>query len=835
MDAEDKKIIKDEIAPLVQNGDLTLFLGAGISIATPTVNELGIPSTPDLIKRICSAAGYSKEEADTADLPTAFGVGEDDIDNFENFLISNFTATRPHDWQRRIFQNWWRAIFTTNIDTIPEKCVELNNVQSSKFPSYQVFNYKDREPVQNLPTSPPLVYLHGMVSKPNEGFVFDNVSYAEHSVNQSDWLTKSALHIAHGNCLFVGSKFKESDIESSLRRREIWEGNISNAKNWIVLRSFTSLERKSYLKRGIVPIKANADEFFRYLFSLYTPLTKHKFIKKKAPFLSENTDDKSLAWFTKNMDLVPDKLELASRKKGPFSLFYNGDMPSWFYIVNNVPTNFKNVKSLVEQIIQFESSDERAKIFTVLGPLGSGKTTISMLAMASLAKTHSNIYEYSGLDGINIEATWNVVKDLKGLVVIFIDSSSSYYYAINEIVERVMERSTSCKLCFILEERTIYFERNKRHFNKVAKDVFSHIKVENIDKNDAGSLYDKTMDLGIKFEKLEDLSKEQSIEKIVSFDNGYNGDLLATLYDLSSRKSYIEQLTEEYEEINSLEAKSVFENISLVTASRLAIPVNYLCEVHSFSVEALLSLIQEHLKDKVHYQGVSMTVTSRHHSIAEFHISNNFDKKDLKDTIIQLMRCLSTKFSVEDIKKHPISYKIYSKVMSYHYLTETLFKGKRLYPYIHEIYSECQKYFSDDGVFWLQYGRFLERDKKVDEALHCFRKGLGLYDSFQIRHALGQLLLKKYRLDKHPDDNEFDEGVKLLKAEIDSRGYSDAYPYTALGDELIKIHNKNRNADECASILKETINKGLKYHRDDKFFSKMVGRYFSIVKDTVIS
>ncbi|MCT7358945.1 SIR2 family protein [Thalassolituus pacificus] len=834
MKEEDKRLISMEIAPLVHNGDITLFLGAGISIDTPAINGLGIPSTPNLIKRICKVAGYEDNVAETADLPTAFGVGEDEIDNFENFLISNFTAKSVENWQLKIFQNWWRAIFTTNIDTIPELCINKNLTIGKDFPSYCVFNYDDREPIQSLPTEPPLVYLHGKVSSPSSGFIFDNVSYADHSVKQSDWLVKSALHISHGNCLFVGSKFKESDIETALRRRQSWDKDQSETKNWIVLRSFTELEKNAYKKRGITPIEADAKEFFEVLFSIVSPLSRHKFIKKKAPFLAENTDDKSLAWFTKNMSLVSEEIERSTKKNSPFSLFYNGDMPNWFYMRNQVPAEISSSRKIVEEIIKFENSDEKGKILAVLGPLASGKTTAAMLALSNISGTHNNIYQFSGLDGIDIEATWSVVKDLKGLVVIFIDSSSGYFYAVNEIIERVLDRPTSCKLCFLLEERTIQFDRNKRHFTKIPQSVFTKVKINNLDFNDAGCLLDKTEELGVSFEKLKGLERNSAIRKIVDYDQGYNGDLLATLYDLSYGKPYKEKLAEEFEEIDDGLARDIFETVSIVTASRLEIPINYLCEIYSISVESLINLIESKLKDKLHHRGMSMTLTSRHHSIAQFHLENNFDKKELTEKIISLMKCVSSKFGIDDIKLHPISYKIYSKVLSYHYLTEILFSGSENYSFVHEIYSECQKYFPNDGIFWLQYGRFLERDKKIEEALHCFRKGLALYDSFQLRHALGQLLLKKYRLDKSPDDSDYREGVKILQNEIDSRGATDAYPYTALGNELIKIYNKGRKKIEIAYSLKEIINRGLKLHRTDQYFSTMVSRYITSVGDTEV-
>lgn len=834
MKDEDKRIIREQIAPLVQNGDVALFLGAGFSIGTPSINNKSVPSSPGLVNRICEEAGY-KEEAEYTDLPTAFGLGEDEIDNFENFLISNFTVTEPEIWQCKVFQYWWRTVFTTNIDTIAESAIRKNNLQNSSFPGYRVFNYSDREPVQSLPTEPPVVYLHGMVSRPVDGFVFDNVSYAENTVNQGDWLSKCSLHISHGNCLFVGSKFKESDIETALRRRKVWEGeNHERENNWIVLRSFSEIERRSYAKRGITPIEAEAKEFFEYLFGLIGTLSQKKFIKRKAPYLSDMSDNKSSSWFSKNMASVSVELQQASVKRGPYSLFYNGDMPDWFYVYNEVPTEFHSYRTLLTKILDFENSGDKVMVLPVLGPLGSGKSTCIMQALSKLSSTHNNIYQYVGLDGINIDYAWRVIKDLKGLVVIYVDASSSYFYAINDIIYKVLNNSSSSRVCVVLEERTLQYERNKRHFVDVPRGVISPIYQENIDRDEAALLLDKTSSLGISFEKLKGLDRKSSIDKIVNFDNGYNGDLLATLYDLSSRKSYKEQLNEEYEEILGEKAKDIFETISLVSASRLSIPVNYLSEIHSISVDKLMEVIKDQLNGKVSYRGASMTVGARHHSIAEYHLSNNFDKKSLRDRIISLMKCLSGKFSIEDIKKHPISYKIYSKIMSYHYLTETLFKGKENYEYVHEIYSYCQTLFYDDGIFWLQYGRFLERDGNVSEALHCFRKGLELYDSFQLRHALGHLLLKKYRLDKVHDDSEFEEGVKLLQYEIDSRGANDGYPYTAMGNELIRIYNSGMNQDKCATLLKSLINRGLQIHREDSHFTEMVGRYFKTFKNAKV-
>lgn len=831
MDEQVKELINKQISPLLRNGDITLFLGAGISIGTPAINGEGIPSSPELVRRICVAAGHGEEAAKTADLSTAFAVGADEIDNFENFLISNFTTNKPYEWQIKIFQNWWRAIFTTNIDTIPEKCIEINKFKNADHPDFRVFNYRDREPIESLPTSPPVIYLHGRVSKPNEGFIFDSVAYAEHATNQGDWLIKCALHISHGNCLFVGSRFSESDIEVALRNRKAWETESGSLNNWIVLRDFTSLEESNYKKRGITPIKADAKDFFEYLFSQVTPLTTHKFITKKAPFLSDDSSNSARAWFLKNMDNVQEELMKVASKKAPFSLFYQGAFPEWFYIRNNVPAAFSSYQQLKNEIIKFEQSDEKAKIIPVIGSLASGKTTTVMLALSDFSKTHNNVYQFSGLDGLDIEPFWNVVKDLKGLVIVFIDASSSYFYAVAEIVKRAIDGRSSCQICFVLEERSIHFDRNIRHFAGVPEKIVSKVTVNNLSREDASLLYDKTLGLGIVFEKLANLKREKAINMLVDFDQGYNGDLLATLYDLSFRKSYHEKLKEEYEEIEEGLAREIFVTISLVTASRLRLPMNYLCEIYSISADNLMTIINTTLKDKVFYRGNSMTLGARHHSIAQFHLENNVNKEELKDKILDLVICMSNKFTVDDIRLHPISYKIYRQVLSYRYLTDDLFKGSLNYEYIREIYSKCQNYFADDGVFWLQYGLFLERDNNLPEAEHCFRKGLALFDSFQLRHALGKLLLKKFRFEGGKKSEDFVEGLKLLMDEIESRGSSDAYPYNSLGSELIKLYESGIQKDFCLEKLKEIINRGMAAHRTEEVFANMVKRYMAIDKE----
>ena len=438
-----------------------------------------------------------------------------------------------------------------------------------------------------------------------------------------------------------------------------------------------------------------------------------------------------------------------STKTGPYTRFYFGDIPDWFYISHNVPAMFSYVDKLITTVLSFKNSNDKANLIHIIGSVGSGKTTVALQALSILSRTQENIYNFIGVNGIHVEHLWSVIKDVKGLVVIYIDSAANHFYAVNNIIERALDSNTGCKICVITEDRSTQYYLNNRHLYQIPHKIIHKITLNTLDRDDASKLLEKADSLGVVYEKLKGLNNHKRIEKVISFDEGYKGDLLATLYDLSSGESYRDKLNDEYREILSPEAKSLYEMISLVTACKLPLPLNYLSDSENISVNTAMQYLKKDLDGKVHVRehGKStIGITARHYTIAEFHLTKCFPKERIKDHIL----------------------------------------------------------YAHDGVFWLQYGRFLEKDKQIPEALHCFRRGLDLYDSFQIRHALGHLLLKKYRTEGMNDEQEYIEGIQWLEGEIKTRT-TDSYSYTTLCSELSKILEANPQNQHAKETLQKYV------------------------------
>lgn len=818
MNENEKEVIRNEIAPKVRSGNVTLFLGAGYSLGAKA-KKGGIPSSGELVKRICSET-EKNELADKISLSDAFSYGERKIENFEDFLKENFECVEAENWQVKVFEYWWRAVFTTNIDSVPEYSL-LAIRDGIKYPLYQIYNFKDRKPLSPLVVEPPVVHIHGYVKRASEGFVFDNVQYADFTSAEPDWLRECALHVYHGSCLFVGSKFNESDIEYSIRRRESFDSD-DRSDSWIVLKTVDDISRDNYIERGIYPIEATAEEFFEELFNHLNYVSPKKFMKQKAPYLDDSERTAASSWFYQNFLNIGVELEKASVEKGVESFFYEGDYPSWYYVSRQVPAQMTASIFLEKILSDFISSEDKARLVSVVGKIGAGKTTACMSAVAKIARIEKNVYWHFGIDGIDIEHVWSILKNAKGAFFLVIDAAAEHFYAINELIKRVNQDSIGARLCVVFEERTYNFNRNKRHLYDVVDQQWKEVRVSDLTESDAEKLLDSAYKVGVSFPKLGGLDRGASISKLISVDHGYRGDLLATLHDLSSNVALNKKLYSEFLEIENNEARLIYITISILSADRLHLPVSYLSEVHNVGIPRVMGIIQKDLKGKVYYDRRNFTVSSRGHSISEYQIKNIFSKDDLKGSIVGLLQCVAKKFDIQDIRKHPISYRIYKAIVSHKYLSGVLFSGKDNEKIIHSVYSEAQRYFSHDGVFWLQYGKFLESVDELDQAVHCFRKGLSLYPgSFQICHALGQILIKRFSKGGCLEVQDFDEGVRILELEIKSRGNHDPFPYCSLIEGILGVVSMDYEVENNVALLKEYATEGLKYHKKDTRFAAL--------------
>ena len=218
-------------------------------------------------------------------------------------------------------------------------------------------------------------------------------------------------------------------------------------------------------------------------------------------------------------------------------------------------------------------------------------------------------------------------------------------------------------------------------------------------------------------------------------------------------------------------------------------------------------------------------VKCRHRIIAQYYFDNCIARSGNVLMIVGILEFLSRKFTIEDIRLHPLPYRIYKEIISFEFLYESFFPKASRRADTERTYHEAQRFFGQDGVFWLHFGRYYRKTKRWDESIDCFRTGLNFYDSFQTRHSLGTALLEKYIAGGCEDWALYEEGTQLLETERARRGVLDTYPTTTLLSLLIRVVTVAPGNADAEERLKDCVNSGLKNFGDDEFFRAQLSKY----------
>ena len=795
MDTHDIEIIEREIIPALENGRIMLFLGAGFSVGTPSISSK-IPSSQELIDLICQKMDL--EDHHDIDLQEAFQLGNLKITDFEKFLIDTFTVKKPFSWQIDLFRYWWRSIFTTNIDTVIEESIKiLNLTQSNIHPDYKIYCHKDIKPIQMSGVERYIVKLHGSITRPKDGFIFERAAYAINSIEKYDWMHDVAANIAAGNCLFLGSRFKEIDIDIEISKRNKLYNNAHKPSSWIVLNKFAGYEKELYSAKNITPITATIEEFVKYLTDKVRPLSQKSYIKKHLPHLHISEQDPAPSnWFLKSFSSVQSLLSLEENYvKGKF---FDGDMIDWKYIRDDVPAELSYCNIIVDSINKYiKSSEKGIFLINIIGAVCCGKTTAAMQALKKLSLIHNNIYYFNSEEGIDIEFFWKTIKDLKGVSIFYFDNGYEHYYALDEIIKRLDEIKGKQKIVFLTESRFIKFAYHQRHFKSIDYNMIKNIEISQLDKDDAKLIIEKINQLGITYEKFKDTSEAEKVDMLISKTTGYAGDLFAAFYDLSSSKSYEKRIEDEFLEIENPDALYLYTVLLFSSMIRINFPLAYLSEICRMSVYKVVEICNNELKGKIKKIERPLLqeerYSARHISLASYIIKNLINKEQLQIIIVEILKVVGTKFTIKDIKLHPLPFRIYKEIISYKFITD-IFKSKHI-ECIEKIYSHAEMLFNMDAFFWLQYGRFLDKQKKYEDAVYCFRRGLSLHETPHLLHALGHVLVKKYINEKCSNIEERDEGISLLYAHFLQYGKTDPYFATTLLDMISQIISENHDSE----------------------------------------
>ncbi|WP_405648781.1 SIR2 family protein [Pseudomonas sp. Ld6] len=823
MNQSDIDIIKNEIAPAINSGEISLLLGAGFSITNKTQRGR-LPSGEGLRDLILSECNLTAGPKTT--LKDAYVLGSRQIANFSGFLSSCFVVQDAEPWQLKMFQYAWNRVYTTNIDNVLNVACEKQSGVGKLGGDFKFFNYSDQGVLSDTIGSIPVVTIHGTCLKLDEGFIFSTLEYAKASTKVYDWHRDLAAKILTGGLVVIGNQLEETDIDTYLAARiSDYPHADTSANNWIVMPNPDVIKMANYEANGFRVLDCTAEEFFNTLFSSVGAKSIGEIMVENVPQIKKVVANvKSLTWFKGAFSYVASEIESAASKTGIVRHFITGADPEWFYIYNEAHAKIGKQEVLSSTLGRLLRENQVGLgVLHVVGPSGSGKSTAIRVALQSLSTSYRCVYEFN--DGAELSTSYlrSVIENLGEKSVFVFYSASEYYYSISYLSDALSEKKKPYCL-FVLEERSHEHERNKRQLT--LRFEANYLRMGHLSLRDAESIANKIDYHGFDFPNFSKKSISARARVILDKERGYSGDLLTTLFSLTSNENFEKKIFEDYQTVQDGLPKQILNLVVVINQLGHQPPLSYVAGIFGISVDAVLNELASGLSGIVVLNQKTMTLKLRHRVIAEFYYKNCIAKNGQVDLIVSALIFLSRQFTVDDIKFHPLAYKIYKDIISYNFLYKIHYPTNSRSADTERTYHEVQQYFGRDGIFWLHFGRYYRKTGRLENAITCFRTGLGYYDSFQTRHSLGMALLETFIEGNGVDAEAYTEGVVLLDNERISRGNTDAYPCTTMIGLLQQIEKIPNHKTDAGTRLKICINMGLEHFRDDPHFNSILKNQF---------
>lgn len=752
-----------QIKNAIENGRLIILLGAGASFGCTNKQGKNPPLGFELGNILSKEIGIDIQDGDN--LSEIYLASKDILGNQLISLLEKYYkhCTASNDY-KEIIKYPFPRIYTLNIDDSFEKAAN----ESSRFSNFNVYRRNDRiKDFDASYESTSLIKLNGDINVPSEGFIFSPTEYAEGSANEPIWYKELANDFHRYTFLFIGTKLDEPLFNHVVEKYKLkYKG--SSPKSFLLTKSISKIKETTLKAKNIEYIQGGINNFTEWLkINFPNGITSNDVLRKSRPELFSNTDNVVV------VNRANFSLEYENKEHG-INDFYRGFKPTWQDIINGVPADLTETLNLAQKVIH-----KTSRLFLILGPAGSGKTTA--LKQISLYTADNNNYVYY-MDGIAEN-----IKDLVGRLEKRLDAP--YYIFIDRIadvsseIEHILNNPSYSNAIFIgAENIRIWKDRGESNisYNKCIISDYSQISPDDVDP-----ILNKLEKFG-NWTRLNKMSLSDRRKEILDKSRKQ---LLIGLLEATSGEGYKKIIEKDFFSIQDHAQKSLLILTGLATLQR------------SFSSESTLSRALNNLDitDSVEnlikrMDGIisysNGKIMTRHRKYIEEIIYNYIDTDEL-------VRCIKAYILAFSVYEYPIVVNlknrkdsaIYKGLINFRFLKKIIANKSSIL----EIYKYFEKYLELEGLFLLQYGLALRHYKQHKESLEKLRTAREAYsDSIHIEHAYAQqLLILAYEgeVDKTISYHYLNEAISILRniESTNKNSQTDLYPIATLSKGHIKV------------------------------------------------
>lgn len=798
--------MNDYLKNSMLNGELILFVGAGVSKSSLTQRGEPIPDGYKLAESLCMKIGL---DFNGESLSKVYGVAKKRIGEkrLVEFLEDNFKYCQPSDDYKILVSLPFKRVYSLNIDDCIERASYNNKEHDLEVKSRNDF-ISEYTYLNNKMT---LIKLNGDINRPDLDFIFSAQEYARNLTKTISWYTELAKDMHTYTFLFIGTKLEEPLLEYYLELFKKNNNIATSTKSYVLTPNATEIEKISLSEHNLEHISGKLSDFISYIETEFngTLPTYKDVVGNLNPYMIK--DDKHLEIVSKITpvslrNIVPKTP--SSNHVDNIRDFYRGFKPTWQDIIDNVPASLKKTKEFTDNV--FSNPNNPCELFVIHGVAGCGKSTaLKQISLHLANKKQSSVYF--------VDNSYENLND----VVSYLDSikNQPYYICIDRIINNnyrelldiIVKKRT--KAIFIITENTALWERKAKAFlQPVTTEI---LNMSTIEPDDVDEILAKIKEFG-NWTRLEKMTKPERRRELAG---KASRQLLIGLLEVTSGLGYQEIITKDFKSLSSVDERN------LLLLSSIAALENYPSNEETLS--RALAFLNPDFNTSVKYLADNMRgilkynhgdITTRHRVYSErvFNIDKNSELK--KVLLIAYIRSfINYKFPiVQNLSKKEAS--IYKHLVNYKFLIRFLGNNQEE---ILDIYNHFEKSLENEGLLLLQYGLALRHFGHTYEAFEKLQIALNAYpNSPHIEHALAhqKLILASENKSIHnlSRENLFNEAkialVRLSKVEA---GFfkNDSYPIVTLSKGHINYLIYLNKVDDSKKVAEDYF-ENLKSHSE---------------------
>lgn len=754
----------------IANGNAILFLGAGASAGS--LNSHGEPllSTKQLAKILATESGfnYTNESLYVVYAAAKHVLGT----NLLRILERHFRHCRPSDEYMALARFPWMRVYTTNIDDAFERALEGSEVPNPQRVRIQTRKSQFVDHDQTY-SQLDLVKLHGSIDRLHEGVIFSSTEYAIEAANPSPWYSQIGYDYQNYSFIIVGSSLKEPLFYQQVQyaREKVRD---TSPQSYLVLPCLSELQRTAFANTRILHVEWTLTDFVRWLQEQFpagldftdVAANNNPSIRKLMTGKHEDLARRAKA-LSDVLQVQPTEMRSTDLQPGRIRNFYRGFKPTWSDIADGIPADTDDIKNLVEKIQDALSS--KVQCVVVYGPAGSGKSTACRLAAFQLVRTSAiACYFTPGTNEHLISALEELDAANEERYIVICDRLEP---SVASIVDSLQKKKFPKLLLLAVESQHAWSDRIRSKFVDISVVEYT---ISRISREDVTQILSKLEQFG----PWTLLARSTPRQREHVLFRKSRRQLLIGLLEATQGMGFEEIIERDYRSLTSNEHRSFLVVVGLASIHRLYLPISYAAralenlQIEKSPAELLVAM------EGILYNA-NGRLFARHPVYVRSLIESNIDTNELANIVEKLIHVF-TNYRAPVIKSLTRNEShLYKKTINNRFLRGILRNNERR---ILGIYQSLEKYFEQDGLYWLQYGLALRHFGHQGEALEKLQTAVAAHEQAHTLHAFAhqQLIMAMEEEDVGRAERLAEEARGTLERLHDGWGYSDLYPINLL-------------------------------------------------------